>query len=132
MTKKNEKTLNWRLSELPTAGEVAELVDSEVITIEEAREILFSEASSSDEKVRALEEQLEYLRGLVETLSKNRSTTTYVPWTYTRTINTPSIYWADTNKILASSFGSISTATTSGSNGITMSVSDNTSGKILS
>lgn len=122
--KKNEKTLNWRLSELPTAGEVAELVDSGVITKEEAREILFSEASSSDEKVKALEEQLEFLQGLVKTLSENRGINTFVP--YRQTIHTPNIYWASTNKALADSGFVTTTGTSSGSRGITMCVSNGT------
>lgn len=121
---KTKRTLNWALSELPTAGEVAELVDSEVITKEEAREILFNESAANDIKVKALEEQVEFLQGLVETLAKNR-TTTFFP-TYTRTINTPSVYWANTNKLLTSAIGlNVTTATGSHQDGITMSVSAN-------
>ena len=121
---KNEKTLNWRLSELPTAGEVAELVDSEVITVEEAREILFSEKSSSNEKVKALEEQVEFLQGLVTQLANRNTTVTTTPWHYTRTITTPAVYWANTNKVLTSAIGlNVSTATGTHQKGVTMSVS---------
>lgn len=35
--------LKWRLSRLPEAQEVAQLVKDKIITIEEARQILFSE-----------------------------------------------------------------------------------------
>ncbi len=119
---KNEKTLNWRLSDLPTAGEVAELVDSEVITKEEAREILFTQASSSDEKVKALEEQVAFLQGLVETLAKNRSAS---PWNYNYVATTPAVYWTKTNKTLVNSGLVSTTGYATGSSSLTMSVSDN-------
>ena len=121
MTKTKDKTLNWRLSDLPTAGEVAELVDSEVITKEEAREILFTQASSSDEKVKALEEQVEFLQGLVTTLSQQRNTTTFVP--FSRTITTPNIYWASTNKVIGDAGLVLSSTTGSHTSDTTLRVS---------
>ena len=114
-----KKTLKWRLSELPTAGEVAELVDSDVLTKEEAREILFTESSSSDEKVKALEEQVEFLQDLVSRLA-SRSSTTFVP--YSRTITTPAIYWSNTSRILNDSGLTLTTGSSSGSGTYTMSV----------
>lgn len=118
-TEDNQKTLSWRLSELPTAGEVAELVDAEVITKEEAREILFKKESSKDEKVKALEEQVEFLKGLVEQLAKNR--TVWPPFSYA--VTTPKVYWANTDKFLTQN-GFMSTLEThSGKSGGIMSVS---------
>lgn len=75
-----KKTLKWRLTELPTAGEVAELVDSEVITKEEARDILFNEKDNETAQVDELKRQLEFLQSIIENLSKgNRTTITYTP-----------------------------------------------------
>jgi hypothetical protein len=119
---KNEKTLSWRLAELPTAGEVAELVDSEVITKEEAREILFKQSSSTDEKVKALEEQLEFLQGLVKTLAQSKSSNTFIP--YTRTITTPAVYWANTSSTIKDSGLTMSTLSGSGTRDLTLSVSN--------
>lgn len=81
--------LSWRLQELPTAGEVAELVDSGVINKDEARDILFKDKTDKDsEEKEALKEQIEFLKGVIETLSKNRlNNWTVVPYTYT--IKTP-------------------------------------------
>lgn len=114
-----KKTLKWRLAELPTAGEVAELVDSEVLTKEEAREILFTESSSSDEKVKALEEQVEFLQDLVSRLA-SRGNTTFVP--YTRTITTPAVYWSSTSRVLNDSGLTLTTGSSNGSGTYTMSV----------
>lgn len=121
--KKNEdekqKTLIWRLSELPSASEVAQLVDSEVITKEEAREILLKHQSSGDEKVKALEEQVEFLQDLVHKLA-SRTNLTLAP--YTRTISTPAVYWSNTNKALDDSGIKWSTGSTAGSGSYTMSI----------
>ena len=92
----NTKTLNWRLQELPTAGEVADLVSSEVISKEEAREILFSEKDKTqidNEQIKAYKEQIDFLKGLVTTLS-NKTTSGFIGYTYTFT--TPKRYWNDT------------------------------------
>jgi len=88
-----KKTLNWRLQDLPTAGEVAELVNSEVITKEEAREILFSEKDKtqiSNEQIQAYKEQIEFLQGLVTKLSAH-SANRFIGYNYTFT--TPKVYW---------------------------------------
>lgn len=121
--KTTDKTIKWRLSELPTAGEVAELVDSEVITVEEAREILFSDTSSNDEKVKALEEQIEFLQGLVKTLA-NKDPVVIRPFNYTYT--TPNVYWANTKKFLGDNNFGVTTQTGTHLNGETMSVSSTT------
>lgn len=115
----NQKTLKWRLSELPTAGEVAELVDSEVITVEEAREILFAASSSNDEKVKALEEQVEFLKGLVQSLANKDVVVRPFNYTYT----TPNVYWTNTKKFLGDNNFGITMTSGSGIKGETMSVS---------
>lgn len=76
------KNLSWKLSELPNAGELADLVDSEVITKEEARDIMFGNPESDKEKIEALEKLVEFLQGLVKDLTKNKQT--FVP--YERTV----------------------------------------------
>jgi hypothetical protein len=95
-----KKNLTWKLKEMPTGGELADLVETGVISKEEAREIMFGSAENDKEKVKALEEQLEFLRDLVKELSKNRTTTIY-DWTYAKPIkyyNSP--YWKTTDTIL--------------------------------
>ena len=101
---KNEEKLVWRLKERPTAESVASLVSSDVITKEEARDILFSENTAiSEEEVKALKEQIKFLQGLLEkALEKNRNTWVNVPYTFT--YSTPNRYWKDQNTWLSSSF----------------------------
>lgn len=81
-----KKQLKWRLSELPTGSEVAELVEQEIITKDEAREILFNEQGVDDDadKVKALEEQVKFLQKVVDALSQRKHTTiTYTtPYTW--------------------------------------------------
>jgi hypothetical protein len=125
----NQKTLKWRLSELPTAGDVAELVDSGVITPEEAREILFTEASSSDEKVKALEEQLAFMQDLVKQLAGRNPTTFVQP--FSRVVTTPTIYWASTSKSLHDS-GLTMTSSSGRSGELTLSVNGSSSGNLVS
>ena len=67
MTKKT--SLNWRLKELPDAVDVAELVDKKVITPEEARQLLFNENGEDTNKVKALEEEVKFLRNLCDSLA---------------------------------------------------------------
>ncbi len=62
MTKKD---LNWRLKKLPTAGEVAALVEQKVLTKDEAREILISK-DDTPKTVKKLQEEIVFLRGLVD------------------------------------------------------------------
>lgn len=72
-----KKELKWRLRELPSGGEVAQLVEQEVITKEEAKDLLFNESKSNDD-VEQLKKQIDFLEGLVKELSKNRTQTVYV------------------------------------------------------
>lgn len=80
MTKKD---LVWRLKERPTVHEITELVRDEVISKEEARDILFNEntTKSDSDKIKALEKQIEFLEDLVKDLSRSHHqviSTTYV------------------------------------------------------
>jgi hypothetical protein len=71
MTKKEE--LVWRLGKLPTPEEVQGLVKDKIITTDEAREILFSTRTIEDRDKSSLEAEIKFLRGLVETLSTDKS-----------------------------------------------------------
>jgi len=90
MTKKEEVAekatkLSWRLKEQPTTEKLRELVKDEIISKEEARNILFNK---EDDRVKteALQEEIKFLRELVDTLaSKANDRTTivhkYEDWT---------------------------------------------------
>ena len=69
----NKTKLVWRLSKLPTADELRELVKDKIITQEEAREILFSSETEEDRDQKSLKSEIKFLRELVEKLSKARS-----------------------------------------------------------
>lgn len=64
-----KKKLTWRLSDLPDAQDVAELVAQKIITPGEGREILFNEGSEDKSKIKALEEEVKFLRELCDTLA---------------------------------------------------------------
>jgi hypothetical protein len=67
--------LNWRLKTLPSVEELRDLVKDGVVTKEEAREILFSvEPVEEVDKRKALEEEVLFLRSLVEKLSARIAT----------------------------------------------------------
>jgi hypothetical protein len=79
MTKKtdseaNTTSLKWRLSEQPTVEGLKKLVESQIITAEEAHSILLSEETKTSKATAELEKEVEFLKELVETLSKNRPT----------------------------------------------------------
>ena len=63
--------LKWRLGKLPTVEELLSLINNKLITQEEAKAMLFSSEKEVD--VKSLEEEIKFLRGLVEQLSKNNS-----------------------------------------------------------
>lgn len=84
-----KKELKWRLSDLPTASEVADLVEQEIITKDEAREILFNEQEpeKSSKEVKALKEQIKFLNQVIEAISQRRSEvitvySTFYPYWY--------------------------------------------------
>lgn len=65
--------IKWRLGTLPTPDEVTLLLDKGVLTKDEAREILFSQETEEDKKVKELEAEIKFLKRLVEELSVSRS-----------------------------------------------------------
>lgn len=62
----------WRLSALPTPQEIADLVASDILTKEEAREILISQETEEDRDKKSLQAEIKFLRELVQKLSDNR------------------------------------------------------------
>lgn len=68
------KKIKWRLSALPTPTEVAELVKDGILTKDEAREILFSLETDSDRDTKGLQDEIKFLRELVQRLSHNSRT----------------------------------------------------------
>lgn len=66
-----KKKLIWRLRESPTSKTLIELIESKLLTKEEAREILFSsKEESSDRNLKSYQSEIKFLRELVEKLSK--------------------------------------------------------------
>lgn len=64
--------LKWRLGKLPSPEEVTLLLSQSVLTKDEAREILFSLETDEDRDKQSLQEEIKFLRELVERLSKNK------------------------------------------------------------
>lgn len=79
-TKVDEMKLIWRISEKPTAEAVASLVETKVITPEEARSILFREEVKQSDEVEALKEMIKTLQGMVENLLSRQSGMVTVPY----------------------------------------------------
>jgi len=67
------KKLIWRLGKLPSTEELRELVKDKIITQEEAREILFSQETEEERDKKSLEQEIKFLRELVEKLSNNNN-----------------------------------------------------------
>ena len=67
------KKINWRLKGLPTTDELRELVKDQILTKEEAREILFSQEDEEERDKKSLETEIRFLRDLVTKLSTNRT-----------------------------------------------------------
>lgn len=67
------KNLKWRLGKLPTPSELVDLVNSKIITQDEAKEILFSVETQEDRDKASLEAEIKFLRDLVEKLSQSRT-----------------------------------------------------------
>lgn len=131
MTKKEtaqaeEKQLVWKFKQLPTAGEVAQLVETKVITPEQAKAILFKEEVKRSDEVEALKAMVEALQEMVKDLLSRDNNITLVP--YTKVVEVPAKrvpYW---NQYWMTSGGTgvINTTSTTGYNGsaqYTLSVS---------
>lgn len=61
--------LKWRLANRPTPNEVQDLFTSGLLTKDESREILFSLETEEDRDKQSLQEEIKFLRQLVQSLS---------------------------------------------------------------
>lgn len=96
MTKKN---LVWRLPSKLTLDDIEKMISLKIITAEEAKELTFNTADEN-EKVKALEEQVEFLKELVERLSTRNSG---YGWSYVSGY-TPSVATWSPAKLLGTSY----------------------------
>jgi hypothetical protein len=71
MATKTTTKIKWRLSNLPSPEEVIELVTANVLTNDEAREILFSLETEETRNEKSLQDEIKFLRELVAKLSSN-------------------------------------------------------------
>ena len=93
-TQVEEKKLVWKLKDLPDAEAVASLVQTKVITPEEARGILFKEEVKQSDEVEALKLMVRVLQEMVKDLMNRPRDIQYVP--YTKIVEVPnrlSPYW---------------------------------------
>ena len=92
----------WRLSKLPSPSELTELVNSKILTHEEAKEILLKVETDEERDSDSLKEEIKFLRGLVDKLSDgNRS----VVYEYIKTVPTypwvqPYQVWCNTSNLV--------------------------------
>lgn len=86
MTKNEKEELLWRFKQLPTAGEVAALVEQGVLSKEEARALLFNSKDEKDkqEEHNALKEQIKFQQDVIDKLISQLSRTNNL-WTFTQT-----------------------------------------------
>ena len=68
MTKKRV----WRLKEQPTSEMLRELVKDNILTHDEAREILFNLEEQTDRDIESLRSEIKFLRELVEKLANSQ------------------------------------------------------------
>jgi hypothetical protein len=68
--KKDEKILKWRLAEKPTAQTLQDLVKSQIITKDEARQILLDETEFNSKSFDDVLEEMKLLRKLVLEISE--------------------------------------------------------------
>lgn len=109
---KEEKILKWRLSEKPTVESLTKLVENNILTKEEARQILLDETEYNSKDFDDVLKEIELLRSLVlESLNKQPQTvikiiesSPIVIRDYQRPYQNPYITWCfnTANNLLAS------------------------------
>jgi hypothetical protein len=92
MKKNDEETskevvskLVWRLKTTPTVDEVQSLLEKDVITKEEAREILFNveqEEATDTTSLQDLKKEIEFMRGMMLQIMNNGSTRTVIEYVH--------------------------------------------------
>lgn len=76
-TPRKAAKLKWRLGTLPTPTELRELVNDDILSKDEAHQILIS--LEAEEDVKSLKSEINFLRDLVEKLATRTSYTTIWP-----------------------------------------------------
>lgn len=71
----NITKLIWRLKEQPTTESLRELVKDKILSNEEARQILFSQEREEEVGKKSLEQEIKFLREIVDKLSQSRDRT---------------------------------------------------------
>jgi hypothetical protein len=119
------KKIMWRLKEVPTSESLRELVKDGILNKDEAREILFSQEEQTDRTKESLEQEIKFLRELIDKLSTRQKVveiirevekpyriypwySPYATWTTENITTTPGYLYTDDNKHLCS-FSSINT-----------------------
>jgi hypothetical protein len=67
--KKMTKKIIWRLGEKPTTKSLQELVSTGILTKDEARQVLFNETEESERTIESYQQEIKFLRELIEKLS---------------------------------------------------------------
>jgi len=126
-----KKKLTWRLSQLPTPDELTRLVENNILTKEEAREVLFKDKEEIDSK--SLKSEIKFLRDLVEKLSSDKSETIRIINEVQRPYSTfewykPYMYYCSGtgSTTLEYNSGFTGSGTTAGFNGTTCNASSQT------
>jgi hypothetical protein len=65
--------LKWRLTKLPTPEELTLLVEKQILSKEDAKEILLSSETEEDRDKDSLKSEVKFLRDLVEKLSQSKT-----------------------------------------------------------
>jgi hypothetical protein len=91
--KEEEKILKWRLAEKPTAQALQDLVKSQIITKEEARQILLDEGEYTSKDIQEIKDEIALLRKLVLETSNGLSVIKIIE----REVPTWKPYWSWTN-----------------------------------
>lgn len=84
--------IKWRLGKLPDPQEVTLLLKEGVLTKEEAREILFSQVTDEDRDKESLQQEIKFLRDLVNKLSNRYDIVQQIRYIEKPYINTP--WWS--------------------------------------
>lgn len=85
--------LVWRLPSKLTLDDIQKMIELKIISPEEAKELTFN-SSDDNEKVKALEEQVKFLKELVDKLSTQSP---QVIWRYVETYRPSYPVWSTSN-----------------------------------
>lgn len=107
--------IKWRLSKLPTPSELVELVNNKLVTQDEAKEILFTQEEAPD--VEDLKKEIEFLRKVVEDLSKSKTDKVTVIEKHIK--NYPDYHWHQPYYTYCSTWLTTDGTTINGGGGVT-------------